>query len=337
MTGETIPQRLIDQASKRGDQPALYEKRNGAWRSFSWREYGDLVRRASKSLLALGCAPGSTVSILGFNRLEWVVFDVASMSIGGAPAGIYATCSPSEVRYIIEHAESEVVLVENVDQWKKIEKERANLSKLRQVVTMRDCPRIEDPLVISWDEFLARGDGLADKDYLDRVQALKPDALATLIYTSGTTGPPKGVMLSHRNLTWTADVASSMLSSSDVDSSLSYLPLAHIAEQMFSVHLPITIGTTLYFAESIEKVPDNLKEIRPTVLFAVPRIWEKFHAGISAKLATATGAKAKIAAWARSVGTAASAYTTRGRPLPLLTLLPEKVLLLTASVTPLAL
>jgi long-chain acyl-CoA synthetase len=321
MPTDTIPLRLIEQAKKLGDKPALYEKRDGAWQATSWRGYGDLVRRASKALIAAGCAPGSTVSILGFNRLEWVVVDLACMSIGGAPAGIYTTCAPPEVRYIVHHAQSPVVLVENVEQWKKLEKERANLPLLRHVVTMRGCPPIDDPLVLSWDAFLARGDAVADQEYLDRVHALAPEGLATLIYTSGTTGPPKGVMLSHRNLAWTADGASTLLAAKGDDCGLSYLPLAHIAEQMFSVYLPITAGAPIYFAESIEKVPDNLKETRPTVFFAVPRIWEKFHAGISGKLSLATGAKARLAGWARRVGTAANAHVMRGqRPPKLLAL-----------------
>ncbi len=316
MPTDTIPLRLIEQAKKRGDAPALYEKKGGLWHAFSWHEYGDLVRRASKSLIALGCEPGSTVSILGFNRLEWLILDLACMSIGGAPAGIYTTCSPSEVRYIIHHAGSPVVLIENLEQWKKLDKERANLPLLRHVVTMRGCPRIDDPLVMPWDEFLAKGAAVADQTYLDRVHALEPDGLATLIYTSGTTGPPKGVMLSHRNLAWTADIAITITGSTSDDCMLSYLPLSHIAEQMFSIHGPITAGMKLYFAESIEKVPENLKEVRPTVLFAVPRIWEKFHAGISSKLADATGAKARIARWAQSIGTAVSAYKARGKALP---------------------
>jgi long-chain acyl-CoA synthetase len=313
---DTIPLRLIEQAKKRGDAPALYEKKGGLWHAFSWHEYGDLVRRASKSLLALGYEPGSTVSILGFNCLEWVVLDLACMSVGGAPAGIYTTCSASEVRYIVHHAESRVVLIESVEQWKKLDKERANLPHLRHVVTVRGCPRIDDPLVMPWDDFLAKGAAVSDQAYLDRVHALEPDGLATLIYTSGTTGPPKGVMLSHRNLAWTATLAIELTSATDADCMLSYLPLSHIAEQMFSVHCPITAGMRLYFAESIDKVPENLREVRPTVLFAVPRIWEKFHAGISAKLAEAKGAKARIASWARSVGTEVAGYKARGKALP---------------------
>jgi long-chain acyl-CoA synthetase len=318
---DTIPARLIEQAKRRGDAPALHEKRDGLWYALSWREYERLVRRAGKALMALGCEAPFCTSILGFNRVEWVVMDLATMAVGGAPAGIYTTCSPSEVRYIVHHSESPVVLVENREQWEKIDKERGNLPLLRHVVTMRGCPRIDDPLVLSWEEFLARGDAVSDAAFDARVAALEPDALATLIYTSGTTGPPKGVMLSHRNLTWTADCAGSMTQTRAEDRSLSYLPLSHIAEQMFSIHGPISAGFELYFAESIEKVPENLKEVRPTVFFAVPRIWEKFHAGISGKLKEATGAKARIAAWAMDVGRRASEYQARGRkdemPLPL--------------------
>jgi long-subunit acyl-CoA synthetase (AMP-forming) len=134
------------------------------------------------------------------------------------------------------------------------------------------------------------------------VHALKPEGLAAFIYTSGTTGPPKGVMLSHHNLAWTAKAARDMNGLTNSDVTLSYLPLSHIAEQMFTVHAPITTGGRVYFAESIEAVPENLKEVQPTLFFGVPRIWEKFHAGISGKLKLATGPKAKLVAWALKVG-----------------------------------
>jgi long-chain acyl-CoA synthetase len=253
-------------------------------------------------LIALGFEPGQTVCILGFNRPEWAIVDIATMGAGGAPAGIYTTCSPVEVRYIVTHAEAPIVLVENEEQWKKIEAERANMPKLRHVVTMKGAPKIADDMVMTWKEFMAKGDEVDEKDYLDRVESLEPHALATLIYTSGTTGPPKGVMLSHHNLAWTANCAIEITEPTQADCSLSYLPLSHIAEQMFTLHLPITTGSRVYFAESIDAVPENLKEVQPTIFFGVPRIWEKFHAGISSKLREATGAKAKLVSWAMKVG-----------------------------------
>ncbi|MGB5809967.1 MAG: AMP-binding protein, partial [Polyangiales bacterium] len=225
-----------------------------------------------------------------------------AMGVGGAPAGIYTTSSPAEVCYIVSHAEAPIIVCEDAGQWEKVKAERANMPNLKHVVMMKGAPSIADDMVMSWDEFMAKGDEVDEKEYYDRIDALEPNALATLIYTSGTTGPPKGVMLSHNNLAWTAGRAIEIVETSANDCSLSYLPLSHIAEQMFSIHTPITTGSRIYFAESIDAVPENLKEVQPTVFFGVPRIWEKFHAGIAAKLKDATGAKAKLVKWAMKVG-----------------------------------
>ena len=300
---DTIPARLFAQAAKRPGSPAYYEKVDGEYRPTSWSEYADQVRRAGRALIAAGFEPGQHVAILGFNRPEWVILDAACMAVGGAPAGIYTTSSPEEVAYIVGHSEAPLILVENKVQLDKVMAVRGDLPHLKWIVTMRDAPAVDDAQVLSWEEFLAMGGGTSDADFKARLDALEPDGLATLIYTSGTTGPPKGVMLTHRNLTWTADQALGVLPDlSPDDRTVSYLPLSHIAEQMFTIHIPISIGWAVSFAESIEALAENLKEVRPTVFFAVPRVWEKFHAGITAKLGEAHGAKAKIAAWAQGVG-----------------------------------
>jgi len=299
---DTIPNRLLQRAKKTPNDPAYYVREGGTWKPTNWGTYADQVTQAGRALIALGFEPGQTACILGFNRPEWAVTDIAAMGAGGAPAGIYTTCSPVEVRYIVAHAEAPVILVENEDQWRKVLAERANMPRLKHVVTMKGCPAIADDMVMTWEEFLAKGDGVETQAYLDRVESLKPDALATLIYTSGTTGPPKGVMLSNKNLAWTSNVAIDITTISAKDCALSYLPLSHIAEQMFTLHIPITTGARVYFAESIEAVPENLKEVQPSIFFGVPRIWEKFHAGISAKLKDATGVKAKLVKWAMKVG-----------------------------------
>lgn len=302
MATDSIPNRLLQRAKRSPNDPAYYVREGGGWKPTNWGTFSDEVTQAGRALIALGFEPGQTVCILGFNRPEWAIMDLATMGAGGAPAGIYTTCSPVEVRYIVEHAEAPVILVENEEQWRKVEAERANMPKLEHVVTMKGVPRIADDMVMSWEEFMAKGNEVDQQAYVDRVEALEPDALATLIYTSGTTGPPKGVMLSNRNLAWTANVAIQITSIGDTDCSLSYLPLSHIAEQMFTLHIPITTGARVYYAESIEAVPENLKEVQPTIFFGVPRIWEKFHAGITAKLKEATGLKAKLVEWARKVG-----------------------------------
>ena len=318
MALDTICARLFDQAGKRPDQAAYFVKQDGEWQPTSWKEYGAEVRKATRALLAIGFEPGQTVCILGFNRPEWVVMDLAGMCAGGAPAGIYTTCSPEEVRYIAAHADAPVILVENAEQWRKLDTERGNLPSLKHVVLMRDGGDVassregagdgpyrgspEEFETRGWEEFLALGDDVPDAKVDERLEALEPDGLATLIYTSGTTGPPKGVMLSHQNLAWTADKARDLIGGTPEDSALSYLPLSHIAEQMFTIHGALTSGYPVYFAESIDKVPDNLKEVQPRVFFGVPRIWEKFHAGVSGKLGQATGVKKWLAGWAMEVG-----------------------------------
>ncbi|WP_394847265.1 AMP-dependent synthetase/ligase [Pendulispora brunnea] len=315
---ETVVDRLFNQARIRPDAPAYYEKKGGVYQPSSWKTYAEQVKTAGKSLIALGLSPGGTVSILGFNRPEWVIMNLATMAVGGAAAGVYATSSATEIQYIVDHAESPVLLIETAGHWEKVKSQWGNMPKLRHVVVMRGGPSPGDDRVLSWEAFLAKGKDVTDATFDERLHALKPGGLALLIYTSGTTGPPKGVMLSHDNLAWTAEQALKVVPCKPGDSSLSYLPLPHIAEQMFTLHLPISSGASVYFAESIDKVADNLKEVQPTIFLGVPRIWEKMHAGISAKMAEAKGAKKKILAFARRTATEYSAHVCKGQEPPAL-------------------
>jgi long-chain acyl-CoA synthetase len=313
MASETIPHLIFKQAKSRPDAPAHYVKAAGRWKPTTWTEYAALVRRAARALISLGVERGGTVCILGFNRQEWVVMAAATMSIGGAPAGIYATSSPSEVQYIAHHAESKLMLVENVQQWEKIEKELVRLPMLRHVVLMSGTPAIDHPMVLSWEAFLAKGDGIEDARVDERLAELEPGGLATLIYTSGTTGPPKGVMLSHENLAWTAGVSVAICQVKPEDTLLSYLPLSHIAEQTFTIHIPAVAGYAVYFAESITTVAENLKEVQPSMFFGVPRIWEKFQAGVQQKLAEAPKARRLIVEAAMKVGRLYSLQKNEGQ------------------------
>jgi long-chain acyl-CoA synthetase len=250
--------------------------------------------------------------VLGFNRPEWCIFDHGTMAAGGAPAGIYTTSSGDEIVWLVNHADARVLVLENAVQWGKIAARLGEMPKLEKVVFMRgETPA--HPQVLAWEAFLALGDAVADSEVTARIAALDPQGLATFIYTSGTTGLPKGVMLSHDNLAWTAAQVADVIDPKHSDSVISYLPLSHIAEQIFSLHGPATFGFCVNFAESIEKLPENLKEVRPTLFFAVPRIWEKFHAGVSGKLAQATGVKKALAGWALSVGERAMAERMRGK------------------------
>ncbi len=312
MSADTILHRLANNARTRPNAPAYYEKQGQAWVPISWQAYNSQVRQAAKALMALGFQPGNIVTVLGFNTPEWVILDLASMLAGGAVAGIYTTNSPTECKYIIEHSESPIVLLENKSQWDKIEQVRDDIPTLKHIVMMRGN-EVDDAMTMSWEQFLAQGNNISDAQVDDSLDSLRPEQLATLIYTSGTTGPPKGVMLSHDNLAFTSDTSVPLLHLNANDSVLSYLPLSHIAEQMFTIHTAITAGYQVYFAESMEKLADNLREVNPTVIFGVPRVWERFHAAVSARLAEATGARAKIAAWAQGVGKKAWAEKHQGR------------------------
>jgi long-chain acyl-CoA synthetase len=312
---DTIVHRLLRQATARSATVAYQAKVDGTWQPTTWATFADQVRTAARALMAHGFVRGSKVTILGFNRPEWVILDLAAMMAGGAAAGIYTTCSPDEVQYIIHHSESVVTLVENAAQLAKVTARRDQLPLLRQIVLMRGTAARDGAL--DWGAFLAAAERVPEAELDARIDAIEQADLATLIYTSGTTGPPKGVMLSHENLAWTSQMLLWVGGQRDQDVSLSYLPLSHIAEQMATILMPVTAGSTVYFAESLDKLPDNIKEVRPTVFFGVPRIWEKFHAALDAKLRETTGAKKRLVAWARGVAAEVNARRDRGEALPL--------------------
>jgi long-chain acyl-CoA synthetase len=314
MAAPTIPARLFGQAQTRPDAPAYFVRGETDWAPTNWSTYASHVRQAAKALLAFGINDGDVICILGNNRPEWCEMDLGAMCINAIPAGIYQTSSPEEIVYILNHSEAPIILIDTEAQWAKIDSIRAELPHLKRIVLMNGLS-VEDDTAQTWADFLASGASIDDARVDAAVAALKPNDPATFIYTSGTTGPPKAVMLSHHNLAWTAEAARDVVGQTDVDTSLSYLPLSHIAEQMFTLHAPITTGARVYFAQSIDKMPDNLKEVQPTVFFGVPRVWEKFHAGIAGKLKLAQGIKLKLVNFARRTGTAVAERKCAGKPI----------------------
>ena len=310
----SIPARL-----RRNGTDPKYKSRIGygykkgiEWILCSFEEYYRETLLAAKSLYSFGVTKGKSVSILSFNRPEWVICDVACMMVGGIPAGIYQTCSSQEVQYIVEHSESSVVFIENEEQWAKIESLLERLPLLKHVIAFSEI-NIEHPLLMSWTDFLKFGSEITDETIHACIDDITPDQPATFIYTSGTTGPPKAVMLSHNNLIFTADRAISITSLQEDDCTLSYLPLSHIAEQVFSIHGPISAAAAVYFAQSMESLPENLVEIRPTVFFGVPRVWEKMYAKIQEKLQMAPFLRKKTANWALGIGLQCAQIRNQGK------------------------
>ncbi|MEW6479367.1 MAG: long-chain fatty acid--CoA ligase [Pseudomonadota bacterium] len=301
--GEFVPApaRFLVTARERGADPAYYMRDEAGWQPTSWQDYAAQVQQAARALVALGVQPGQAVCILGFNRPDWVIMDLAAMMVGAVAAGIYWTSAPGEVEYIIRHSGGAILLAEDDTQWAKVQESRSRLPGLRRVVMMKGTAAT-DPLQMDWDAFLALGTAVHQPEVDRRLSALRPDDLGTLIYTSGTTGMPKAVMLSHSTLAWTGMTLAKAFGTTPADRLISYLPLAHVAEQLGAIHNHVAIGYRLYFARSLESLRDHLTEVRPTVFFGVPRVWEKIHAGIAGKLDAATDFKAVLAAWALSVG-----------------------------------
>jgi long-chain acyl-CoA synthetase len=305
--------RFLETANSRGTAPAYYVRGTKGWTATPWNVYRDEVRRAARALVALGVKPGDAVCIFGYNRPEWVIMDLAAMMVGAAPAGIYFTSSSQDASYIVNHAQCEVLLAEKQEHFQAAAKERAGPNCLRHVVMMKGAAA-DDPLQMTWADFLARGEDRFDEEVERRLQATQPNDVGTLIYTSGTTGPPKAVQLSQGALAYNANLVPQIWDVTAKDKIISYLPLAHIAEQMLTIHFQTVIGYEVYFARSVLDLGQHLTEVRPNLLFGVPRVFEKMVSAVQEKLSGAPGIKAKLARWA--MDTAREWYRLEGENLP---------------------
>ncbi len=281
----------------------LKYKRDGAWRTYNSDEFRTAVEELSMGLRALGVERGDRVAILSENRPEWAFADLATLTAGAVDAPIYSTLTPPQVLYILNDSEAKVLFVSNEVQARKLQEVRSQAKHLQHVVRMDAAP-IADTL--SFDEVRARGREALAKDreaVRRRAAEVKPDDLATLIYTSGTTGDPKGVMLTHWNMTSNVLAASKVFSELGADDvALSFLPLCHSFERTAGHNYMLFCGATIAYAESVEKVPENMQDVRPTLMSSVPRLYEKMYARINDKVASDPPLRQKIFRWALGVG-----------------------------------
>ena len=313
-----------------GSRPAFRVRRADRWEPISFRGYGALVRRFAKGLLALELPRGAAVGILGENRPEWVIAALGAMAAGLVPAGLPANGTPALWAEILANAGAAAVVVESPALLARLAPLRERLPALRLSVGM-DGGEALPPGALDFAELLARGDGLPDERYRDSAAALRPDDLATLVYTSGTTGKPRGVRLTHRNLVFTADRLTASLGVAAEERLLSYLPLSHVAEQLVTVHLALWNGIEVCFSRGIDRLRDDLREVRPTLFFGVPRVWEKLRAGIlAARDEGAEGlrglARRRLFDRALAVGGRAWRLRQDGLPLPAALAIPEAAL-----------
>jgi len=315
---DTLPRLFRHVVGQRGDAVAMREKDLGVWRSVTWRQYGERARRVGLGLVALGLRPRDVVSIIAENGPEWLYTDLGTMSVGGVTNGIYTTDSPRQVEYIVNDSGTRFFFAGDEEQLDKILEGRARCPGLVKIVVfdVEGLHGFADAQVMSFDALLelgARYEREHPGAWDSLVEIAKPEDLAILVYTSGTTGPPKGAMLSHRNIIFQLGFTDYLTEPRAGDQQLSFLPLSHVAERSFTIFYPLSTGSTVNFAESIDTVPDNLREVAPAVFFAVPRIWEKFYSGVALRMREATRAGRLAYRWAIGVGMRVAECRIQGR------------------------
>ena len=305
--GETISAVFWNAVALRGDQIWMRQKKLGIWRSWTWQETGVAVREIAGGLMALGFERGHTASILANTVVEWVLADVAVLSCGGVSNGIYPTDAASQVHYLCEDSATRVLFVEDDEQLDKALEVRERLPLLQKVVVfdMMGLRDLDDPDVMSLDALRALGRNWLEK-HPNAVQQsaadCQPEDLAILVYTSGTTGKPKGAMHSHRGLVYTTRGFNTLVAQDERDERMCFLPLCHIAERMGGEYFALYTGAKLNFVENPETIPENVREIAPTVFTAVPRVWEKFYSGVMIALKESSALQRAAYAWSIGVG-----------------------------------
>jgi long-chain acyl-CoA synthetase len=307
MQGDTIPAVFWNAVQARGPNVWMRQKDFGIWRTWTWDQTATAVREIGHGLLALGFEARETASILSNTNIEWVLCDLAVLSCNGVSNGIYPTDAAEQVEYLCQDSSTTVLFVEDDEQLDKALAVREQLSRLKKIVVfdMEGLRDFNDEQVIGLDALreLGREHLKQHPDALSqRAAACQPEDLAILVYTSGTTGRPKGAMHSHRGLVYTVRGYNTLIARDESDECMCFLPLCHIAERMGGEYFSLYTGAKLNFVENPETVPENVREIAPTVFTAVPRVWEKFYSGVMIALKEAGAVQQAAYAWAIGVG-----------------------------------
>jgi long-chain acyl-CoA synthetase len=319
----TLPAMLALQVATRGDRLAIRHKKHGIWHRVTWRVYGAEVDAVAAGLLAFGLRPQENVAVIGDNRPEWLYCHLGIQTAGGVTVGVYPTSAPEQVRYLLDHSEARLIFVENEEQ-------------LDKVLTIVDDTRIErvvvwdakglwgfaDERVTFFDDFRKQGLAFVERRpgaVAERRDGVAPADTAMIIYTSGTTGPPKGAMLSQRSIMWGVGAGAAVNPVSAEDEVISYLPFAHVYENLISVFGAIGNGYVVNFVESLDTLFQNLREVSPTYFGSVPRIWEKLASTVELRMADSTWLKRAAYRTAVAVGRrwVRARFGGRGIPLPL--------------------
>ena len=322
MKEDTLPKLFLRNVTQYRDRVALREKDLGIWKRVTWGDYYEHVRDFAMGLKALGFEPGDKVAILGDNCCEWIYADLAAQSLLGIAVGIYPTDVASQVKYILKNSDSKFVVARDQEQVDKVLQVKNELPLLKKVIVidMKGLRRYKDPLIISFNETEKMGRTLHEQMpnfFEESIRSTRAEEVAIIVYTSGTTGDPKGAMISHKGMISMVRGLSQILDFRSSDSVVSVLPLCHIAEQMFSLIFPMYVGYTVNFAESVNTLQEDMKEISPTAFLNVPRIWEKMHSNIMIRMQDAIFFKRWIFKSMVPVGERVSQYRLENKPVPL--------------------
>jgi long-chain acyl-CoA synthetase len=285
---------------------SLAAKVNGKWVKTDTKTFVDTGFKISKSLISMGINEGDTIAMISNNRPEWNITDIGIMMAGAINVPIYPTISPQSYEFIFNDSEVRICFVSDSDLLAKVNEIKTNVPTLMHIVTFEKIDGVEHI-----DEFLARGKGIKDEEVEARKNKIKAEDLATLIYTSGTTGNPKGVMLSHDNIVSNVYASRKRLPVDEYSKAVSFLPLCHIYERMV-LYLFMYTGVSIYYAESMDTIGDNIREVQPHVFTAVPRLLEKVYDRIIAKGTELTGVKKKLFFWAVDVAEEWEPYGANG-------------------------
>ncbi len=319
MPGDTIPAMFWNAVDRRAGQTWMRQKKLGLWHGWSWSETGQAVREIAAGLISLGFARGECASILSNTVIEWVLADLAVLSCAGVANGIYPTDAASQVHYLCEDSRTSILFVEDDEQLDKALPVRPQLPGLRKVVVfdMEGLRDLADPDVLSLDDLRALGrEHLArhPNAVQERARSCQPQDLAILVYTSGTTGKPKGAMHSHRGLVFSARGYNTLVAQDERDERMCFLPLCHIAERMGGEYFSLYTGSKLNFVENPQTIPENVREIAPTVFTAVPRVWEKFYSSVMIGLKEASALQQAAYGWSIGVGGSIADKVLAGAP-----------------------
>ena len=304
MDKTTINEQLLNSVNQHGSKAALSSKVDGAYQDISYDELGDRVKHLCLGLIELGVQKGDRVALLSENRPEWAITDLAILAAGGVNVPMFSTLTPPQVEHIVRDSGAKIICVSSEKQLQKVQAFRANVDDLQQVIIFDAIDLENSDEVLTFNQVCGIGEKAEDGDlvYQKSRDAVTPEDLATIIYTSGTTGQPKGAMLTHNNFMSNVQACFEIVGFASEDVFLSFLPLAHVFERMGGHYLPLSCGATVAYAESPFTVAQNMKEVRPTIMMSVPRLYEMMHEKIIRSVQEGSSLKQKIFYWSVGVG-----------------------------------